>query len=341
MRTLLLSYLLIIGYNALHAQSIRMLTSGHNTSIRGLSAPDEHVVWASGSNGQIGRSVDAGEHWTWRVVSGFEKTDFRDIEAFDSLTAVIMGISEPGHILCTSDGGRSWQLVYADSSKGVFMDAMHFQRNGKGIVVGDPIDGKIYVVLTSDYGRNWKRIDPAILPALANGEAFFASSGGNVLQFKSGAFGAVTGGLRSRWLTPTEHVVLPLQQGRQSTGANAVAAGDKGLLVAVGGDFSNDKRTDSTCAISKDAGKTWQHPVTGLNGYRSSVTSFGKGRFIACGTSGVDMSSDGGMHWKSISTEGFHVCVSSGQGKRVYMAGSKGRVAVLEGLRINKRGAKD
>jgi photosystem II stability/assembly factor-like uncharacterized protein len=322
--------LLITGINITHAQSIRILTSGTNTSLRGLSAPDERVVWASGSNGQVGRSVDAGENWNWQQVPGFEKTDFRDIEAFDSLNAVIMGISEPGHILRTSDGGRNWQVVYADSSRGVFMDAMHFQSNGKGIVVGDPIDGKLYAVRTSDYGRSWQRIDPAALPALAEGEAFFASSGGNVIGYKGADFGAVTGGMRSRWVTPTIRVILPLQQGRQTTGANAIAAGDKKRLVAVGGDFANDKRSDSTCAISTDGGKTWQQPVVGLNGYRSSVAHLGKGRFIACGTSGVDITNNGGMNWQRVTETGFHVVVRSGKGSRVYLAGSMGRVGVME-----------
>ena len=328
----MLSILLMCGLPMIQAQSIRILTSGTKTSLRGLSAPDDRVVWASGSNGQVGRSVDAGEHWTWRQVPGFEKTDFRDIEAFDSLTAVIMGISEPGHILRTNDGGRSWQVVYADSSKGVFMDAMYFRPDGRGIVVGDPIDGRLYAVRTNDYGQHWERIDPAKLPALTDGEAFFASSGGNVMLMSENRFGAVTGGIRSRWMTSNGSVELPLQQGRQSTGANAVAAGERQLLVAVGGDFGHDKRTDSTCAVSTDGGKTWQHPVVGLNGYRSSVAYLGRGRFLACGTSGVDISSDNGMRWQRVSETGFHVCVAAKRGTRVYLAGSNGRVGVMERL---------
>lgn len=330
MRTLIQTLLLMICINNIQAQSIRILTSGTNTSIRGLSAPTDRVVWASGSNGQVGRSVDAGEHWTWRQVPGFEKTDFRNIEAYDSLTAVIMGISEPGHILRTEDGGRSWKVVYTDSSKGVFMDAMHFRPDGMGIVVGDPINGKLYAVRTNDYGKQWERMDPAKLPALTDGEAFFASSGGNVMLTSEDRFGAVSGGIRSRWMTSNSSVVLPLQQGRQSTGANAIAAGDRKILIAVGGDFAHDKRSDSTCAVSTNGGKTWQHPVVGLNGYRSSVAYLGKGRFIACGTSGVDISSDNGMGWQRVSETGFHVCVAAKRGTRVYLAGSNGRVGVME-----------
>jgi photosystem II stability/assembly factor-like uncharacterized protein len=317
-------------YLPTQGQSIRPLTAGTKTSLRGLSAPDDQVVWASGSNGYIGKSTDGGIHWTWRQVPGFERTDFRDIEAFDSLTAVIMGISEPGYILRTDDGGNQWEVVYADSTRGVFMDAMFFSPEGRGIVVGDPIDGKLYAVETTDNGRNWQRVDPAKLPALSDGEAFFASSGGNVLLNDNNSFGAVTGGVSSKWLTAAGSVRLPLQQGRQSTGANAVAAGYKGRLVAVGGDFANDKRSDSTCAVSIDGGKTWLMPTIGLNGYRSSVTHLGNGRFLACGTSGVDISEDGGLHWKLVTREGFHVSTHSKCGVRNYLAGSNGRVSVVE-----------
>ena len=310
--------------------SIRTLTAGTKTSLRGLSAPDDRVVWASGSNGFVGRSTDGGASWTWSQVPGFERTDFRDIEAFDSLTAVIMGISEPGYILRTNDGGKHWDVVYKDNTKGVFMDAMHFRPDGRGMVVGDPIDGKLYAVETTDCGQTWQRVDPATLPTLNQGEAFFASSGGNILVLENGSFGAVTGGMSSRWVTVKASVVLPLQQGRQSTGANAVAAGYNGRLVVVGGDFANDKRVDSTCAVSIDSGKTWMPPTIGLNGYRSSVTHLGNGRFLACGTSGVDISEDGGLHWKLVTGEGFHVSTHSKCGVRNYLAGSNGRVAVVE-----------
>lgn len=329
-RCLMIMLIATLQFLSTQAQTIRPLTAGTKTSLRGLSAPDDQVVWVCGSNGYVGRSTDGGIQWTWRQVPGFERTDFRDIEAFDSLSAVIMGISEPGYILRTDDGGDHWELVYTDSTRGVFMDAMHFTPDGRGMVVGDPIDGKLYAVETTDNGRHWKRIDPATLPALSEGEAFFASSGGNVLLLDNGSFGAVTGGVRSRWITPTSSVVLPLQQGRQPTGANAVAAGYNGRLVVVGGDFTNDKRSDSTCAVSIDGGKTWLIPTIGLNGYRSSVTHLGNGRFLACGTSGVDISEDGGLHWKLVSREGFHVSTHSKCGKRNYLAGSNGRVAVVE-----------
>jgi hypothetical protein len=51
--------------------------------------------------------------------------------------------------------------------------------------------------------------------------------------------------------------------------------------------------------------------------------------FITCGTSGVDISTDNGENWKLISREGYHVVRRAKNGTAVYLAGSKGRIAVL------------
>jgi len=48
---------------------------------------------------------------------------------------------------------------------------------------------------------------------------------------------------------------------------------------------------------------------------------------ITCGTSGVDVSMDGGLNWKLISSEGFHACAKAKKGKAVFLAGKDGRIA--------------
>ena len=53
-----------------------------------------------------------------------------------------MAISEPGQILKTTDGGLNWKIVFTDSAKGMFLDAMDFYNNKNGMVVGDPVGGK-------------------------------------------------------------------------------------------------------------------------------------------------------------------------------------------------------
>ena len=110
----------------LTAQTVKLLTQGTHTSLRGLSVVNDRVLWVSGSGGTVGKSMDSGTTWKWMTIKGFEKTDFRDIEAFDETTAVIMGIGEPAYILRTADAGSSWKVVYENKTKGMFLDAWNF-----------------------------------------------------------------------------------------------------------------------------------------------------------------------------------------------------------------------
>lgn len=319
---------------AIHAQSIKVLTEGRSTSIRGLSVVDDRTIWVSGSNGQVGKSLDGGEHWQWYTVRGFEKTDFRDIEAFDEKTAVIMGIADPGYILKTFNGGESWKLVYADSTKGVFFDAMEFWEDGRGMVIGDPIHGKLYMARCIDFGNQWKKTDTAKLPTLAEGEAFFASSGTNLRPYNFEDACMVTGGTKSRLYLRGRLTELPLLQGGDSKGANSLAIWYKQnkpeRMVVVGGDFSQDTLASGNCIISTDAGKTWIPAATPPAGYRSCVEFMDRHLLIACGTSGVDQSRDGGLHWTPISKESFHVVRRAKHGTAVFLAGGKGRIARLQ-----------
>ena len=110
-----------------------------------MSVVNNNVLWVSGSKGTVGRSIDGGATWKWVKVPGFEKTDFRDIEAFDKNTAIIMGVADPAYILRTSDGGNTWQTVYENKTPGIFLDAMEFWNDRSGIVIGDPINNHFFI----------------------------------------------------------------------------------------------------------------------------------------------------------------------------------------------------
>lgn len=312
---------------ALQAQQIELLTSGTETSLRGLSVVNDQVIWVSGSKGKTGRSVDGGKTWQWTTVPGFEKRDFRDIEAFDDKTAVIIAIAEPAHILKTTDGGLTWKTVFTDSTKGMFLDAMDFYDNKRGIVVGDPIDSKVFLATTDDGGSTWKKMTTPTLPAL-EGEGFFAASGTNIWYHKKGLFTIVSGGKNARLFDPRGAQSLDITQGREMTGPNSIAIhGNQAIIVA--GDYDNQKDTTKNCLLSTDGMKTWQAPVKGPQGYRSCVVYITSQKLITCGVPGVDISVDGGNHWQSISSEGFHVCRKAKKGNAVFLAGGNGRIAKL------------
>jgi photosystem II stability/assembly factor-like uncharacterized protein len=314
---------------------LEVLTAGVKTSIRGLSVVNENVVWVSGSNGTVGKSTNAGKTWKWMTVKGFEKTDFRDIEAFDASTAIIMGISEPAYILKTTNGGDSWKVVYENTTKGMFLDAMEFWNEQAGIVVGDPVDGRFFIARTFDNGSTWQDIPMDKRPLADSGEGCFASSGTNIRKLDRDEAVFVSGGLSSRLFIRDKAIKLPLLQGGETLGANSVSVYDyykrKGgkKIIVVGGDFRNDSSAVDNCFYTHNGGKTWKKPNSPLHGYRSCVEYLSPKDIIACGLNGVDYSPDGGKSWKWISKEGFHVVRIAKYGESVFLAGANGKIGKL------------
>jgi photosystem II stability/assembly factor-like uncharacterized protein len=98
-------------YAQKHLPIVEVLTSDTKTNLRGLSVVNDNVIWVSGNNGTVGKTTNGGKNWKWFTVKGFEKKDFRDIEAFDAATAVIIAVDEPAYILKTNDGGETWKVV--------------------------------------------------------------------------------------------------------------------------------------------------------------------------------------------------------------------------------------
>ena len=318
------------------SQTIQILTDDTKTSLRGLSVVNDKVVWASGNNGTIMKSTDGGKSWQSLVVTGYEKRDFRDIKAFDSNIALIMAVAEPALIVRTIDGGKNWQPVFEDSTKGMFLDAMDFADENTGMVIGDPINNKVFLALTVDKGESWidpMRGDTSRLPSLFTNEAFFASSGTNIRikrnENKELTWTYVSGGMRSRVFTKSSTSEIPMIHGKESTGANSIAINSKNDIVVVGGDFKNDKDTAGNCVLSNDYGVTWHQPQTPPHGYRSCVCYINENQLVTCGTSGIDISNDGGTNWQLISSESFYVVQKAKKGSAIFLAGSGGRIAKL------------
>jgi photosystem II stability/assembly factor-like uncharacterized protein len=315
--------------------TLTVLTQGTKTSLRGLSVVNDNVVWVSGSNGTVGRSTNGGKDWRWLKVKGFEKTDFRDIEAFDGSTAIIMGVGEPAYILRTVDGGDTWKVVYENKAKGMFLDAMEFWNRDAGIVIGDPTNGKFFIARSFDGGNTWKEIPDQYKPVADSGEACFAASGTNIRALSNDEAVFVTGGLTSHIFIRDQKNQLPMIQGKETTGPNSIAVwnryhkkgGDK--LVIVGGDFSADTSSIKNCFYSNDRGKTWKASKTSPRGYRSCVEFLAKKQLVTCGLTGVDYTFDGGNTWIPVSNESFHVVRIAKLGTTVYLAGTNGKIGKL------------
>ena len=344
-RSLFVYCLLLLISTSLFSQrkalpKVEILNTGAKTSIRGLSVVNNNVVWVSGTNGMVGKSLNAGKNWKWMTVKGFEKNDFRDIEAFDANTAIIMAIPDPdntklAYILKTTDGGETWKVVYENNTKGMFLDAMDFKDPKNGTVIGDPVDGRFFMARTSNAGETWIELSTEKRFVADSGEAFFASSGTNIRMLYNGSIVMASGGKNSRLFYNKKIFDVPMTKGKETAGTNSIAVYDNytnssaNRLIIVGGDFTADSLIDKNCFYSNNGGKTWERPKTPPHGYRSCVEFLNKETIVTCGLNGVDYSFDGGKNFYSISKEGFHVCRFARVGNTVYLAGGNGKIGKL------------
>ena len=335
---------LFLTINA-HAQipDLSIVNSGQSSSIRGMSIPNDHVIWVSGSNGNVARSTDEGKTWNWTVVKGYEKTDFRDIHAFDSSNAIIMGIGNPAYILKTKDGGQNWKVVYTKEMTGMFLDAMDFSNRKKGICIGDPLvlnkDGKkhFFVIRTNDGGDTWQEEPDNEMPVASEGEAIFSASGTNIilLDNKSYDYAFISGGLASNiYIVGHKNRMnkafpLPLNQNNESAGAFSMATDDNKRFVCVGGDYKKPDARNNNFTWTNNNGKAWQTSTgSAPHGYRSCVRIIAGNKMVACGSGGVDLCTNPD-EWINISKEGFNVCMVSPNKKLIFLGGGNGKIGMI------------
>ncbi|RYY37084.1 MAG: oxidoreductase [Sphingobacteriaceae bacterium] len=306
-----------------------MLQQKQSTSLRGLSVVDDNVAWVSGSKGCVGITTDGGKSWHWQIVAGYEKADFRDIEAFSAKEAIIMSSGTPALILKTTNGGASWNLAYRNDNKAYFFDAMDFYKSKHGWVLGDPIDSQFLLLETNDAGNTWvERKD--IAPLAIKDEAAFAASG-TCLRTVGNKILIVTGGSVSRIIMikgkKQQALQLPLKQGLSSQGAFSLAVSRKHYVIT-GGDYNNDKNSELiSCIINNNI---INEPHKGPSGYQSGVEHIGGINYLSTGTSGSNLSTDNGKNWVRIDTVSFNVCRKAKKGKLVLLAGNNGKIAVLK-----------
>ena len=334
----LLSLLSLLGVQILPAQvsrlpHIRILDSGRSTNLRGLSAQSGSEIWVSGSSGWVGHSEDGGSTWKWLQPTGYQHRDFRDIQALNSGSAVIMAIDTPAVILRTADNGQSWKQVYFNNTPGMFLDAMDFSDDQNGIVVGDPVRGQIFLARTTDGARSWQAFTAPFKDTILSGEAFFAASGSNIHLDAKGHFSLTSGGSASRfWKSYGKNapVRLPFQQGILSAGPNGMDV--RGNIIAIaGGDYTNPALGDSCFAISFDGAASWE-PQHRLPGYGSAIAIINRHTLVACGLTGVWISRDSGKSWRTIDNTPFNALLYMVKQKRLLLAGPAGKIGVLDDI---------
>lgn len=335
----LLLYLIGIAGCGATAQTWRMQSSGVTASLRGVSAVSPRVVWASGSGGTWLRTVDGGGTWQAAVVPGAGDLDFRGIRALDDRTAFLLS-SGPGaksRIYKTADAGAHWSLLYTNSDASGFWDALAFWDARHGVVLGDPVDGQFVVLVTADGGQTWQRRK---LPAALAKEGAFAASnsclmvrGRREMWFGTGGpsgarvFHSADGG--RNW----DVSATPVRGDGPGAGIFSLGFADARQGIAVGGDYGKPMDISGNIAITADGGRTWmQPPGVHPNGYRSAVAYLSRRRiWIAVGTSGSDISSDGGSSWIIFDNAAYNAISSAAgvAGEAAWAVGPSGRIGKL------------
>lgn len=292
-------------------------------SIRGLSAVSDEVVWASGTGGMVGRSINGGTTWEWHQIKACDSCDWRSLYAFNDRKAVVINAGEPAQVFLTEDGGQSWKQVYFNATPGIFFDAVTFYNEREGIAIGDPLQQHFTVLRTHDGGRSWQLDTPAQSPEAAGGESIFAASGTSLIGRKD-LTTFVTGGSVSRIHTLRGNrwssSPLPLLQGQPSMGAFSVAFLNNRTGIVVGGDYRNDTLRQQNCLLTSDGGRTWTSPDKAPGGFKSAVVWLTPQILVATGTSGTDISVNSGKDWQQIGA-GFHCAAKARNGKRLFLAG--------------------
>ncbi|MBI2259156.1 MAG: hypothetical protein HYU67_09695 [Flavobacteriia bacterium] len=212
-----------------------------------------------------------------------------------------------------------------------FLDGFDFLYSGRGIMLGDPVDGKFQFYLKEKDSLNWKKIESDNLK-IEKGEAAFAASGSCIQILDDSTFYFISGGKNSNLFTSFDNAStwkkykLPFKSS-ESSGAFSFVFWNKKEGIVVGGDYLNPQNGKDCCFLTNDGGKTWKEPIKGLGGYRSCVIKVDDCLY-ACGTNGIDVSNDNGMHWYLVDkSNSFSLCFDE---KFVYATTINGKILQLK-----------
>jgi photosystem II stability/assembly factor-like uncharacterized protein len=360
-KTISIIILLLINADTMVFAQWKIFQTNKAVHMRAVHAVTPSICWIGGSNGNIFRTTNGGEKWSSFRIPGADSLDFRDIHGFNKQTAIAMsaGLSEQhkAKIYRTEDGGKTWNIVYQTSQKGVFLDGIDFWDKNKGICMGDPVGDKLFILTTEDGGKTWQELPLEKRPATQPGEACFAASGTSIISVGKGdAFVGTGGGKTARVFRSDnfgqswEVSSTPLPAG-QSSGIFGLHFWSRKHGIAVGGDYKSVADSSQNVLLTLDGGVTWQlGPITKPVGLKESVATYSMryatwngdtqiraqdGALVAVGPNGSSSSSDYGKSWQALGKEAFHAV--SFAGNVGYAVGGNGLIGKIEKISGKKK----
>lgn len=325
--------------------------SGTDAEFRAISAPSADVVWAAGRSAQYTLTDDGGATWRAGTVPGADGLFITGIWSRDARMAHLIATNFDGglaRVYRTDDGGTTWAQQWEASGDGVFMDALQCWSADHCVAYGDPVDGRLMIVRTTD-GHSWQRVPADRMPALIAGEAGFAASG-TTLTLHGTTHGWIgTGGGASARVYSTRDggaswsaADTPMQ-GNSTSGIFGLTFRDSLNGVAVGGNYEQRTERQQNVIRTDDGGRTWtmagmSRPYGVRYGTAYSRTVFvpagaGAGSairaLVATGPSGVGVSRDHGTSWLPLDTTPWNTVAFDPDGN-AWLGGPDGRIGVID-----------
>jgi photosystem II stability/assembly factor-like uncharacterized protein len=311
----------------LEIQPLKIIKYGPDSCYaRGISIL-KNKIYTANSNGMVYsinlKNKKVNEEFERKVSTNLE--ELRDIHVFNKNNFITMQSNDQSGIYSKiRDSISSW---IPDST---FFDAMDFNSNGLGVLIGDPKNDYLQVYLTKDFGENWTKIENKEFRTI-HGEAGFAASGTVVQVLNDSTYYLATGGMNSHLLKTNDFgetwvsFAIPFKKS-ESSGTFSMHFWSELEGICVGGDYTKPNDTLGTCFITHDGGKSWFTPKKSLSGYRSCVIKVRK-QLYACGFNGIDVSEDFGLTWNKISD--INSCAMIAYKKQLYVTTTKGKIAIF------------
>ena len=311
-KTIAFFFLIFSTYGIAQKVSFETLLND-KISIRAITIYD-NKVWYSGTNSKFG-FVNLDNSKNQKQIKLSEKgLEFRTLAQNEKYFFTI-NIESPAYFFKINKKDLTSELVFKDTVKTAFYDALHFVNNQTAYSFSDSdADRKLKLAIYKN--QKWSFFQNDI--KLNEGEAAFAASNSNIASYKNNMWIA-TGGKSSRILKinlknqKIQFFNTPFIQGEASQGMYSIDFYKNLFGIAVGGDYTKQEGNVNNIATTIDGGKTWQIVASGKNsGYATCVkikpNSKGK-EIVAVGDKHISYSSDFGKTWNKISDEkGLYVC---------------------------------
>lgn len=320
---LLLVALVLLSINARAQQAsspvkITLFNTGTKASFRAISVVNDRVIWASGTEGTVGRSLDAGKTWQWQHTGTCDSCDWRSLTALSQDEAFIMNAGSPARLLHTKDGGKTWEQQYYNAAPAAFFDCLRFSDAAHGFAVGDPLKDHFPILYTYDSGHVWNEYDYTNdnYPEAMEGEAIFAASNSNISpDHDMPRF--ITGGLQTRLF----YAVANRGPAVKSGNATKPAKSKHRTLPASAGSNATTQApaSDANGPAPKQSYLHWSvTPLPILHGKASTgafaIDFLNKKQGVIVGgdyandtisTQNIALTTDGGLNWKPATTGPF------------------------------------